>query len=156
MSKPFFLVMIGLVALLGSDGRCSSGQELAKAEKKPSDRSEWWGRDHLKAMKEPSLRELAERDRTVTVFRFLWLPSFHNPISVRFVKSDEGAVVHAVRLDGKGGYEPGQIQSSKSAKLSRAHWERITGHLVKSKFWTLPTEKATLRQRRHGRRYVDR
>ena len=109
MSKPFSLALIGLVALLGSQRHCSSGQEPAKAEK-PNDPSEWWFRKHLRAMQEPSLRELAEKDRTVTVYRFLWLPSFHNPISVRFVKSDEGVVLYAVRLDGQGGYEqPGHI-----------------------------------------------
>jgi len=100
------------------------------------------GRKELRAMMEPSLRKRADKDRTATVNRFLWLPSFHNPISVRFVESDEGVVLLVVRLDGLGGYdEPRRILARKSVKLSPAYWKRITGSLVKAKFWTLPTHK---------------
>ncbi len=141
MSRPFSLALISLVALLGSERHFSSGQEPAKVGK-ADDPSEWWfSRDHLRAMKEPSLRKLAEKDRNVTAYRFLWLPSFDNPISVRFVKSDEGVALYAVRLDGKAGFERGHILVNRSANLSRAHWERIMGQLVKANFWTLPTSK---------------
>jgi len=39
MSKPFFVVLIALVALLGGQRHFSAGQEPAKAEK-ANDRSE--------------------------------------------------------------------------------------------------------------------
>jgi hypothetical protein len=93
-------------------------------------------------MQEPSLSKLADQDHTATVYRFLWLPSFHDPVSVRFIKSGDGMILHAVRLNRRqGGYEPGRIVASKTARLTRAHWERIASHLEKAKFWTLPTHK---------------
>jgi hypothetical protein len=49
--------------------------------------------------------------------------------------------LHATRLDGEGGYEPGRIATKKTVKLSPAHWERIANHLAKADFWALPTSK---------------
>jgi hypothetical protein len=90
MYKSFFFAEIGLVLFLGNLGHLSSAEEPAKAKKHEGLRESLWFQKYLRAMKEPSLRRLAEKDRTATVYRFLWLPSFHDPISVRFVKSDEG------------------------------------------------------------------
>ena len=47
---------------------------------------EWYSK-HLKAMKEPSLWKLAQNDRSAIVYRFLWLPTFDRPVSIRLVKS---------------------------------------------------------------------
>ena len=68
---------------------------------------EWYSK-HLRAMKEPSLWKLAQNDRSAVVYRFLWLPTFDRPVSVRLVKSGESALLDAVELDGRGGYEPGK------------------------------------------------
>jgi hypothetical protein len=95
---------------------------------------------HLKAMKEPSLWKLSQKDRKAIIYRFLWLPSFHRPVSVRLVKTDAGAVLHAVELDGKGGYEPGKIAVRKRITLSDKQWEETQRRLDKTKFWAMPTE----------------
>ena len=53
-------------------------------------RNDFWDETYtktLRAMGEPSLWELSEVDRTATVFRLLWVPSFHHRMSVRIVKS---------------------------------------------------------------------
>ncbi len=95
------------------------------------------------AMKEPSLRTLAEKDRKATAYRFLWLPAFHDPISVRFVVSEEGAVLHAVRLELNDNYDPRSITARRTVKrtvtLKPAHWRRIADQLEKARFWALPT-----------------
>jgi hypothetical protein len=90
-------------------------------------------------MKEPSLRGLAATDRTTTAYRFLWLPSFHDPISVRFVKSDRGVFLYTARLKLDGEYRPVRFIGRKSVELNPAHWERIAYHVVKARFWALPT-----------------
>ncbi len=113
MSKPFLLAMIGLVAFCGSFRHSSSVDEPVKAKKQNDFRKAWF-QNHLSAMREPSLWKLAETDATATVYRFLWLPTFHNAISVRFVKSEEGAVLNAVRLGGESGFEAGNIVARKS------------------------------------------
>jgi hypothetical protein len=95
--------------------------------------------EFLDAMKEPSLRGLAEVDRSLTAYRFLWLPSFHKPVSVRVVMSKEGASLHVVQLDGSGGHEPGKIAMSKSLALSQGQREELSRRLDESRYWSLPS-----------------
>ncbi len=140
MSKPFFIVFIGLVVLLGSLRYSCSAQQPAKVKKHDGLRTAWFQK-YLRAMKEPSLRDLAEKDPTATVYRFLWLPSFHDPVSLRFVKSDRELVLHAVRLKLDDHYQPLRIVARKSVELKTAHWEWIANHLAKARFWDLPTHK---------------
>jgi hypothetical protein len=142
MTKSLVLNLIGLVVVIGSLWQSSSAEEPAKAKK---GLDHYWtkvARKYLSAMKEPPLEKLAEKDRAAIVYRFLWLPSFHDHISVRFVKTDEGAVLNAVRLRLDEAFEPKSVVERKSVKLNRAHWERIASRLEKAKFWTLPTDRA--------------
>jgi hypothetical protein len=129
--------MIALVAVGGSLPHLSSADQPPNAKKERVHRPPWF-RKHLTAMKEPNLSKLAEADHTTTAYRFLWLPTFLSPITVRVVKSDHGVVSYAVRLDGQGGYEPGIISARESASLRPAHWQRIASALAKAKFWILP------------------
>jgi hypothetical protein len=99
-----------------------------------------WYSKHLKAMKEPSLWQLSKKDRSATVYRFLWLPTFHRPVSVRLVRSSEGTILHAVLIDGRGGYEPGKIIISKTAKISGKQWENFQRCLDKVQFWEMPSK----------------
>jgi hypothetical protein len=100
-----------------------------------------WYVPHLKAMKEPSLWTLSRKDPTAAVYRFLWLPTFHRPVSVRIVRSSDSAVLHIVKLDGRGGYEPGGISVLKSKKLTRKQWDEFKRRLDQANFWFMPTEE---------------
>jgi hypothetical protein len=52
-----------------------------------------WYSKHLTAMGEPSLLEVSRQDATVEVYRFLWLRSFHHPISVRLIFRKDGTAM---------------------------------------------------------------
>lgn len=96
-------------------------------------------RRYLQAMKEPDLCQLAAKDRTATVYRFIWMPSFHDLVSVRFVKTEEGATLEAVKLRLPEGLKPGGVVVERRiARLKPAHWERIAGHVEKARFWEMP------------------
>ena len=138
MCKPYRVALIGLIGLFGSPQSSCWPQEPARA-KKPSRFRLGWPHRYLRAMKEPSLRELAEKDRTATAYRFLWLPAFHDPVSVRFVKSDQGVFLYTVRLKLDGKYRPVRIIRRKCVELKPVHWERIANHVAKARFWALPT-----------------
>jgi hypothetical protein len=121
----------------------SARSRLSPAERAQAER--WYERamamqyrKFLTPMNEPPLWRPSKKGHRVTVYRFLWLPSFHNPVAVRIVKSERGAVLHAVRLCGAGGYEPGSIIEHKRVRLSPALWKRIASRLDDAKFWTLP------------------
>src|SRR5437764_1153773 len=81
------------------------------------ERNDFWDKEYtkaLRAMGEPSLWKLAEDGHAVSVYRLLWVSSFHHRVSVRIVKSGGSFVLHAVELDGKGGLDPGKIAIKKS------------------------------------------
>ena len=48
---------------------------------------EWYSKQ-LVAMGERPLWKLTQGDREATVYRLLWLPSFHHPVCVRIDRSD--------------------------------------------------------------------
>ncbi|WP_165228068.1 hypothetical protein [Aquisphaera insulae] len=98
-----------------------------------------WYSKHLAAMKEPSLWALSRKDPAATTYRFLWLPTFHHPAAVRLVESDGGGMLHAVLLDGKGGYEPGKVIASIRRKLNDAEWKEVRRLLDRARPWDLPT-----------------
>ena len=71
-----------------------------------------WYSKHLRAMGEPSVFQSARTESNAT-YRFTWLRSFHEPVAVRLrVLQDGSGDLHAVMLDGKGGYEPGKIKKT--------------------------------------------
>ena len=96
-------------------------------------------RRYLPAMKEPDLWRLAAKDPTATVYRFVWMPSFHDTVSARFVKTEQGAILEAVRLRVPDDFKPGGVVvERRSVRLKPAHWERIARHVEKARFWTMP------------------
>ncbi len=102
-----------------------------------------WYSENLYAMGEPSLWALPREDRKAVAYRFLWTPSFRSPVAVRIVASGEGAVLHAVKLDGGSGYRGGKPASRKSVKLTRDQWADVRRRLDDARFWSLPHELRT-------------
>jgi hypothetical protein len=88
---------------------------------------------------EPSLSTLAERDRGAIVYRLHGLPTFHHSVCVRVETAGDGLRLHATALDGKGGYEPGQIAIDRSLFLSIEQWKELERLVEKSSLWELPT-----------------
>jgi hypothetical protein len=91
---------------------------------------------HLAAMGEAALW----RDRDATAYRLLWLPSFDHPVCVRIDWTGDGARLHARVLDGKGGYEPGQVAIDKWLALNGTQWSNLVRHLEAASFWEIPTK----------------
>jgi hypothetical protein len=100
-----------------------------------------WYSKHLKAMKEPSLWQLSQKDRSAIVYRLLWLPTFDRPVSVRVMKTGESATLDAVQLDGRGGYGPGKVAIRNTLKLDPKQWDEINRRVAEAKFWASPTKK---------------
>ncbi len=101
-----------------------------------------WYSEHLDAMDEPSLWKLSQRDRDATVYRLLWLPSFHHPVCVRIARTAEGARLRARVLDGKGGYEPGRVAVDRNIALADEEWMTLDRHLEQAEFWAMTTRSA--------------
>lgn len=100
--------------------------------------SEWYS-NALKAMREPSLWTLSRSDAMLSVYRFLWLPTFRHPTCVRIAHSAEGIGLHAVTLDGLGGYDPGKVSLRRKVELNEDQWDGLATVLSKAGFWSMPT-----------------
>ena len=88
---------IGLMVIIAGLRASASADEPPRDKLRDYLRDAWF-RSDLRVMKEPDLWQLAAKDRNTTVYRFNWWPSFHDPVAVRFVKNDDGAVVYAVKV----------------------------------------------------------
>jgi len=132
--------VIGIVVLLAS-ARGNTAADGPVNSKKTTERMPTWCEKYLRAMKEPDLEALLRNDRTVAIYRFTWLPSFHNPISVRYETSAKGVIRSTVVLSGPGGYEPGIVALRTTVNLSPARWNYVRSRLGKANFWGLPTHE---------------
>ena len=100
-----------------------------------------WYSTHLRAMSEPSLKDAVGGD--ATVYRFLWLRTWGQPIAVRIERRGETRTLTAVRLDGAGGYDPGAEVERVSRALTEAEWQAAVSAIDAASFATLPTSADT-------------
>ena len=100
--------------------------------------NDWYGK-HLTAMREKSLLDADGSD--TEIYRFLWLRSFHHPISVRVERQDNDIYLYTTELTGAGGYEPGQIFRSQVIRLDQAKWCDLLRLIDEAKFWNEPSNK---------------
>jgi len=102
---------------------------------------ERWYAKHLRSMDEPSLSE-ASQDTTLPAYRFLWLRTFHHPISVRLtVHADGTGTLNAKETDGHGGYETGKVVRSQSGEMAKTQMTEFFDLVRKAGFWSLPSEE---------------
>ena len=94
----------------------------------------------LKALHEPSLWELSQRDPHAEVYRFFYLRSFHHPISVRLAVRPSGSGwIYAHMTTGKGGYEPGRINRISHSWMTKHKTQSLVAAFENAGFWNLPT-----------------
>jgi hypothetical protein len=117
---------------------CAEGGSVAhfapgtfEKEHRHDDLKRGWYSNHLSAMAEPSLQCVTAHP----VYRFLWLRTFHRPISVRVEQRNDGIYLFAVELDGAGGYEPGEESKRIEHKLSVSQAHVFIDALTKARVW---------------------
>jgi hypothetical protein len=93
-------------------------------------------------MKEPKLPG-AVKDPKVKIYRLLILPTWGNPISVRFEKKGDSYVLASRRLDGEGGYDIGKLTEMKDVTLNGASSRELDTLLAKMNFFAIPVQDDT-------------
>jgi hypothetical protein len=97
-----------------------------------------WCSTQLRALKEPSLFELAHDPRAQT-YRFLWLRTFHHPIAIRVdLKPDLTGTLTSKVGSGAGGYSPGSLIQNSSQALDQTQVRSLLALINRSNFWTAP------------------
>lgn len=91
----------------------------------------------LAAMNEPSLS--CGRSTDEEAYRFLWLRTWNNPVSIRIFRAGPRYGLEAVQLDGAEGNEAGRILRRVTLTLSRTQWQRFSLALDETHFWQITT-----------------
>lgn len=95
-----------------------------------------WYSVFLEAFHEPDLRitPLSSPD----LYRFLWLPTFSQPVSIR-IESHEagGGTVVLVAGSGAGGYEPGKVVRRDSLSITASEWAQLTDGVAAAQLWSM-------------------
>jgi hypothetical protein len=100
-----------------------------------------WYSKHLYAMKEPILYN---RKFDKEIYRFTWLRTFHNPISIRIEKEGENYKLIWKLCNGAGGYEPGDLIVDKEKLIDKITWDEFKTKISNADFWNLDIGRQTL------------
>lgn len=96
-----------------------------------------WYSDHLWAMVEEALLQLAQDTNVEEVYRFTYLPTFDSPLTVRIgsTPNQEPPVQVVVKLGGgRGGYETGSLQKEVCRTVALKDWKDLVDS-IEQNFW---------------------
>ncbi len=96
---------------------------------------------YLTALKEPSLFNRTQSAPSQS-YRFLWLRSFHNPVSVRVDVGDEGASVVTVKIGS--GTSVSNVRGTvekKARSLTKEQTDSFLEQVNRLSFWSLPAQE---------------
>lgn len=70
-------------------------------------------------------------------YRLTWMPTFHAPTVIRLWRSGDKYFIVTKRLNGKGGYELGELETEQSRALSAEEWRSFKSLVDQSWFLRL-------------------
>ena len=94
---------------------------------------------YLAAMDERPLRDLPGES-----YRFVYIPTFSQPISVRVSCNEEQCVAVAKQLSGKGGYGAGHLVHQSTLEVSQEEWRDVLRVVEETRFWSISKEEYRL------------
>ncbi len=96
-----------------------------------------WYSKMLFALHEPIL---CNYEGESEIYRFTWLRTFHNPVTIRVQKKGDSVSLTTKVSDGAGGYEPGKIKVDRTIPIDISEWKKIDEQFKTMDFWNLPVE----------------
>jgi len=145
ISLNLLTVLILLLGLSSSvaETRYFPAKSLSKDTQLDQFLATWYSGD-LKALKEPSLLQMASSPQTES-YRFLWLRTFHHPVSIRLdIKPDGSSVVTKKITNGRGGYAPGALIENSSRPMTTIQTKDFLAEINESQFWSTPAYLSTV------------
>jgi len=92
----------------------------------------------LQQMDEPVYWDAADIETSGTMYRFVWLRTFHNPVSITIELPFEGEVCLTQKVfDGKAGFNIGNIKAQRILHVERAKLKQLISEL-QGRFWSAP------------------
>ena len=134
-------VCIFIVAILIGGPACAEQRGVFPIDEKGSSgvsafESDWYG-GLLARLGEPSI--MAVQTNVFAVYRFTLVPTWGNPVCVRLTISNGVARVEGKRLDGQGGYDPGELVEQGTTAVASEQLKRFSVLFEKLGFHELKT-----------------
>jgi len=109
-----------------------------------------WFSKQLTALDEPRLYKNYDFD----TYRFTWLRTSRNPISIRLEKRNNGYFLFVKRADGLGGYDPGQLVQNDTIRITERQWKGVVRKVNNINFWGIPTVKKSNKAVKDGAMWI--
>jgi hypothetical protein len=97
-----------------------------------------WYSNQLHALKEPVI---FNNGTSKEIYRFTWLRTFHEPISIRLEKENDIINLYIKGCSGAGGYSPGVLKINKIKQIQKNDFETFIGLLDTISFWEMPSNE---------------
>lgn len=120
---------------LKEDWECDSSIDYLSRIDESKRRSQWIT-IQLTGLNEPCLNKINNLDSS-TIYRFTWLRSFHNPISIRIEKNNDKIMLFWKMGKGASGYGPEGIKKFGKKKLKESDWYKFIQLTTKIKIDSL-------------------
>jgi hypothetical protein len=109
---------------------------------------------YLKALREPSLSSRPKSGLPES-YRFLWLRTFHKPLSVRFDIGSDGIAILTVKMtNGTGGSDPGRLVENRTRRLTKQQTDRFVDQVNSVGFWELVTHEDSVDSGPDGSQWI--
>lgn len=72
-------------------------------------------------------------------YRLTWIPTFHAPTVIRVWRSDDKYFVVTKRLNGKGGYDLGDLEIEQTHSLTGEEWQGFESLINQASYWKIPS-----------------
>jgi len=97
-----------------------------------------WYSKYLSVLGEPSLWA-ESKDSKRELYRFLWVRTWDQPISVRVVRNDDGSATLTLKVatGSSGGDRPGKLSVVRTKKLNKDEFDAVADKFAASGFWTM-------------------
>lgn len=142
LTVPIMLYYAVLIIAVGgnraySDNEAKYFPERAfHKEKDPDDFVSKWYTGQLTVLDEPSI--WLQKDSGKTIYRFTWLRTFHEPISIRVeIGKDFKSRLFVKECNGKGGYAPGILIVNEKRELSTEETKEFLKIIKENTSWDI-------------------
>ncbi len=92
---------------------------------------------YLQLLEEPIMEP--PYDETFEMYRFVWRRTFHHPIVIRIVRSDDQITLIGKQFTGAGGYEHGELDLRIERTVTPEQWTNFQYLLSTTAFWEMPS-----------------
>lgn len=122
------MIFIGLFTVKLAAQEAANDPFLIPADEVAKEHEKW---PKKLAPPEADLKQFGEPNLAMPIangredVRFIWVPTFHKPISIRVTKKDGKVILKTVIMSGKGGYSWGKIESQSETTLTEKQWQDI-------------------------------